>query len=88
MKNEKNKSWEFNGFASNPEKSYEYGKKGSKLAVEASIRSMNNTGSNTQTKPAPSAEERNNHQGRPAKGGKGWQNVSDNANSKNGSSEE
>ena len=88
MKNDKNKSMEFHGFSSNPQKSFEAGKKGSRLAVEASLKSMNNTGSNTQANPAPTTGEVNNHQGRPAKGGRGWQNVSNNANKKGDSSEE
>ncbi|WP_276497728.1 hypothetical protein [Pontibacter litorisediminis] len=86
MKDQKKKSLEFHGFASNPEKSFEAGRKGNRLAIENSLRGMGNTGSNTQAKPAPSAGESNNHQGRPAKGGKGWQSVSNKADS--GSSEE
>lgn len=84
MKNEKNKTAEFHGFSSNPEKSFEAGKKGSRLAVEATIRKLNNTGSNTQSNPAPSAGESNNHQGRPAKGGKGWVNASKDADNADG----
>lgn len=90
MKNDKSKTAAFHGFASNPEKSFEAGKKGSRLAVEATLKSMNNTGPNTQSKPAPSADELNNHQGRSAKGGKGWVTEgknADNAGGKSASSE-
>ena len=38
MKGQKNTNWEFHGFASNPQKSYEAGKKGSVLATQASLK--------------------------------------------------
>ncbi|WP_299755838.1 hypothetical protein [uncultured Pontibacter sp.] len=72
MKGEKNKNWEFHGFASNPEKSFEAGKKGSRLAVEASIRNSNNNPQN------PSAQSRTasktSNQNKPTQG-KGWQSI-------------
>ncbi|RIJ36739.1 hypothetical protein [Pontibacter oryzae] len=70
MKGEKNKNWEFNGFASNPEKSYEAGKKGSRLAVEASLRNTTPQAQNTESKSVakPSAQNKN-------ESGKGWQSV-------------
>ena len=37
MKGQKNTNWEFHGFASNPQKSFEDGKKGDRLAVQASL---------------------------------------------------
>lgn len=37
MKGQKNSNLEFHGFASNPAKSFEDGKKGNRLAVQASL---------------------------------------------------
>lgn len=72
MKDQKKRSWEFHGFASNPEKSFEAGKKGNRLAIENSIRNSNNSPNN------PMAEDRTasktSNQNKPAQG-KGWQSV-------------
>ncbi|TPE44852.1 hypothetical protein [Pontibacter mangrovi] len=72
MKDQKNRSWEFHGFASNPAKSFEAGKKGNRLAIENSLRNSNNNANN------PTAENRTasktSNQNKPTQG-KGWQSV-------------
>jgi hypothetical protein len=67
MKGQKNSSWEFHGFSSNPEKSYASGKKGSVLATQASLKqSTNPTSEASSTSKATS-------QNKSAQG-KNWQN--------------
>ena len=64
MKGQKNTNWEFHGFASNPQKSFEDGKKGNRLAVQASL-----------DKSRPAAEDTSGNLGRSqakSSGGKGW----------------
>lgn len=71
MKDQKNRGGEFRGFASNPEKSFEAGKKGNRLAIENSIRNVtptnpmdeHNTSSGTTNRSKPAAQ------------GKGWQSI-------------
>jgi hypothetical protein len=76
MKGEKT-NWEFHGFSSNPQKSYEAGKKGSVLATQASLKDVS----------SPSAEAKStskvSSQSSKAQG-KGWQNP--NASSKKSNS--
>ncbi|MEJ8801029.1 hypothetical protein [Pontibacter sp. H249] len=64
MKGQKNTNWEFHGFASNPQKSFEDGKKGNRLAVQAVL---------DRNRPATEAESNNtaNKQARSSQG-KGW----------------
>ncbi|MBC5992889.1 hypothetical protein [Pontibacter cellulosilyticus] len=47
MKGQKNTNWEFHGFASNPQKSFEDGKKGDRLAVQASLDKSRSTAETT-----------------------------------------
>ncbi|OKL39008.1 hypothetical protein [Pontibacter flavimaris] len=72
MKDQKNRSWEFHGFASNPEKSFEAGKKGNRLAVENSLRNSNNTPNNPVAQDRTASKTSN--QNKPSQG-KGWQNM-------------
>lgn len=82
MKGESNKKWEFHGFASNPQKSYDAGRKGSRIAVEASLRSITPQPKNSQPKPE-------NKQSTQNKSGQGWQNITSDESRKNkGSAEE
>ncbi|ARS37369.1 hypothetical protein [Pontibacter actiniarum] len=87
MKGEKNKHTEFHGFASNPEKSFEAGKKGSRLAVEASLRNSNNNPRNPNAQTQTASKTGN--QNKPTQG-KGWQSVAAGSESagKKGASEE
>ncbi|WP_266203976.1 hypothetical protein [Pontibacter kalidii] len=72
MKDQKNRSWEFHGFASNPEKSFEAGKKGNRLAVENSLRNSNNNPNNPMAQNRTASKAGN--QNKPSQG-KGWQSV-------------
>ncbi len=67
MKGQKNTNLEFHGFASNPAKSFEDGKKGNRLAVQASLdksRAATEASSdNTARRQATSSQ------------GKGWSNA-------------
>ncbi|WP_439881295.1 hypothetical protein ACSX1A_19405 [Pontibacter sp. MBLB2868] len=81
MKGEKT-NWEFHGFASNPQKSYEAGKKGSILATQASLKDATTPHAESKTTAKAS------NQGKSSQS-KGWQSAGKNDNSKkNNSSEE
>lgn len=71
MKGEK-KSWEFHGFSSNPQKSFEAGKKGNRLAVEASLRASQQPAAAAGGSKSPNE---GSIQNKPTQG-KGWQSVS------------
>ncbi|MCX2738463.1 hypothetical protein [Pontibacter anaerobius] len=77
MKGQKNNSWEFHGFSSNPEKSFEAGKKGSRLAVEASLRKIENNPQNPSAQAKTASKTSN--QNKPTQG-KGWQNAAASSN--------
>ncbi|AKD03120.1 hypothetical protein POKO110462_05005 [Pontibacter korlensis] len=72
MKGEKNKNLEFHGFASNPEKSFEAGKKGNRLAIENSLRNSNNNPNNPNAQNQTASKVGN--QNKPTQG-KGWQSI-------------
>ncbi|GAB3199023.1 hypothetical protein ABID22_001844 [Pontibacter aydingkolensis] len=67
MKGQKNSNLEFHGFASNPAKSFEDGKKGNRLAVQASL---------NKSRPAAETDNDNiaNKQSKSSQG-KGWSNA-------------
>ncbi|MFD2512887.1 hypothetical protein ACFSRY_03350 [Pontibacter locisalis] len=65
MKGERT-NWEFHGFSSNPQKSYDAGKKGSVLATQASLKDATNPSAETKTASKVS------NQNKPTQG-RGWQ---------------
>jgi hypothetical protein len=84
MKGQKNSSWEFHGFSSNPEKSYASGKKGSVLATQASLKQITNPTSEAKDTSKASTQNKSSQ-------GKNWQNPRGSANeskAKKGSAEE
>jgi hypothetical protein len=82
MKGENKKNWEFHGFASNPHKSYEAGKKGSVLATQASVKEATTPNASNQESSGSSSDKNKSKQN------KSWQNPKGNSDKKKGSSED